>query len=548
MTLFLISLLAGVLTVLAPCILPLLPVVIGGSLTGDKPSGKKAFVIITSLAVSVIAFTLLLKASTALIDIPESFWKTLSGGIVLIFGLITLFPTLWEKMPFVQRASAGSNKLMGKGFQKGGFMGEVIMGASLGPIFTTCSPTYFLVLASVLPESFALGMVYLLAYTIGLSLSLALIAVLGQKLAHKLGVLSNPHGWFKRFLGLLFLLLGIAIISGFDKKIEAKILEAGFFDITKIEQSLLNSDSESKPRADLPMAPELTGIADTFNSDSEVLLENYRGNTVVLLDFWTYSCINCQRTIPYLNDWYDKYHDQGLEIIGVHTPEFAFEKLPENVASAIEKFEIEYPVVLDNDYATWRAFGNRYWPRKYLINEFGQIVYDHIGEGAYDETEKEIQKALKALNGSVSSKKTDVEAVSVDFSKVKSPETYFGAGRNEYLANGTPHTAGPSNFVIPDDTETNALYLGGGWEIFEEYAHAASEPSVYYKFEAKNVYVVARSKAGGSIRVFLDGELIKTVNVQEEELYQLIELEEYGEHELILDVDSNIDLFAFTFG
>ena len=242
MTLFLISLVAGVLTVLAPCVLPLLPVIVGGSIDSGAEgvvSKKRAITVTLALGVSVILFTLLLKASTLFITIPQSFWTGLSGGIILLFGLVTLFPELWEKVSVMGRINRQSNQVVGVGLQKKGFWGDVIVGAALGPVFSTCSPTYFIVLATVLPQRPALGFLYLLAYTVGLCVSLLLVALIGQRIVDKLGVASDPKGWFKRTLGVIFLLVGIAIISGFDKRIEAGLLSSGIFDITKVEQKLL---------------------------------------------------------------------------------------------------------------------------------------------------------------------------------------------------------------------------------------------------------------------------------------------------------------------
>ena len=246
MLLLFISFVAGVLTVLAPCILPLLPVIVGGSLPSDGTSGgfnkKKALTIILSLGLSVILFTLLLKASTLFIDIPESVWKWVSGGIIIFLGVVTIFPSLWESK-MLARLSAKSNILLGKGDQKKSFWGDVIVGAALGPVFSTCSPTYFIVLATVLPVNPALGMIYLLTYTAGLCFALLGVAILGQKIMDKLGIAANPKGWMKRTLGVIFLIVGIAIIGGFDKKTQLFLLNAGFFDVTRIEQKLLDRNN-----------------------------------------------------------------------------------------------------------------------------------------------------------------------------------------------------------------------------------------------------------------------------------------------------------------
>lgn len=250
MTLLFISFIAGTLTVLAPCILPLLPVVIGSGVGGR--SKATPYLVIGSLALSILLFTYLLKASTLLIDIPPYVWSYLSGGILTAFGLVLIFPKLWESLPGIAKGSAEANKLVGAGHQKKSIWGDVMIGAALGPVFSTCSPTYFVILATVLPASFFLGTVYLLAYILGLVLVLTLIALLGQKLINRLMSAAKDDSWLRRGAGILFLLVGLAIVSGFDKKIETKILDAGFFDVTQVEQKLL--DQIGKEEAAAPQA------------------------------------------------------------------------------------------------------------------------------------------------------------------------------------------------------------------------------------------------------------------------------------------------------
>lgn len=237
MALLAVSFIAGVLTVLAPCILPLVPVVIGSSATGRNRATP--FIVVGSLALSIILFTYLLKFSTALIMIPPEVWTYLSGGILVLFGLVLLFPTLWEGLPGINKVSASSNKLVGTGYQKKSFWGDVLIGAALGPVFSSCSPTYFVILASVLPASFALGSLYLLAYAAGLALVLLLIALLGQRFADKLAVAADPSGWFKKAIGILFIIVGVFIATGYEKKLEVAILESGIVDVIDWEQNIL---------------------------------------------------------------------------------------------------------------------------------------------------------------------------------------------------------------------------------------------------------------------------------------------------------------------
>ncbi|MEK9160444.1 MAG: cytochrome c biogenesis protein CcdA [Patescibacteria group bacterium] len=237
MTLLVVSFFAGMLTVLAPCILPLLPVVVGSSAAGR--STLTPYVVVGSLGLSIIVFTFLLKASTAFIVIPPYVWAYLSGGILVLFGFTLVFPTLWERIPGIARMSAASNKMVGAGYQKKSLWGDALIGAALGPVFSTCSPTYFVILASVLPASFLLGTTYLLVYVLGLSIVLLLLALLGERFAGTLSALANSRGRFKRAIGILFVILGLLIATGYEKKLETAILDRGFFDVTQIEHRLL---------------------------------------------------------------------------------------------------------------------------------------------------------------------------------------------------------------------------------------------------------------------------------------------------------------------
>ena len=591
MLLLLISFIAGILTVLAPCILPLLPIIIGGSISNvgvNEFNKKKAITIILSLGFSVIIFTLLLKASTLFIDIPESVWKWISGGIIVFLGLIFLFPKIWESS-LITRLSIKSNILLGKGNQKKNFWGDVIVGAALGPVFSTCSPTYFIVLATVLPVNPVLGVIYLLSYTIGLCITLLFVSIVGQKIMTRLGIVADPNGWFKKILGVLFLIVGIAIIGGLDKKTQLFLLNSGFFDVTKIEQKLLEKNDTKKPdiqndesskevsrdqisdntnkkvneylsleqkKLKYKKVPELTSIDGYINTQGKAItLESLRGK-VVLLDVWTYSCINCQRTLPYINEWYSKYKDQGLEIVGLHTPEFAFEKLLANVEKATLKFGIKYPVVLDNDYSTWEALENQYWPRKYIVDIDGFIVYDHIGEGSYEETEKALQKALRERAERIGTENKITNNISkpntiipVDTSKVKSPEVYFGSLRNEYLANGKIGYAGEQTLTVPSSIYLNKLYLSGIWNITPEYSENKNASDIIFNYESKNVYMTAGSDSSIEVEIYKDDVLIKKLMIKDEQLYPLIEDTEYGRHILkIVIPKAGLKAFTFTFG
>ncbi len=298
-------------------------------------------------------------------------------------------------------------------------------------------------------------------------------------------------------------------------------------------------------------------------NDQPFKIADYVGKQVILLDIMTYSCINCQRTFPYVNAWYEKYKDDGLIVIGIHTPEFAFEKDKANVEKAFEEFGIKFPVVLDNEYATWRALGNKYWPRKYLIDIHGNVVYDHIGEGAYEETEEKIKELLKERAAVLSAEVELGEGLAASGigetkTAARSPETYFGSLRNELLANGTVGQSGEKSFALSESIKANKLYLGGTWNITGEYAEAKENAVLQYRYNANEVYIVAESTAGGSIEVWQDGKLVGEAagadapagraEVKNSRLYKLIKNDKAAEHLLELRVTPGVKLFAFTFG
>ncbi|MEO5646669.1 MAG: redoxin family protein [Candidatus Paceibacterota bacterium] len=316
-----------------------------------------------------------------------------------------------------------------------------------------------------------------------------------------------------------------------------------------------------------PKAKELVAPSGFVNSDP-FKLADVVGKKVILIDFWTYSCINCQRTIPYLNTWYDKYEKNGLVIIGVHTPEFDFEKNYDNVKAAVVKVGIKYPVVLDSDMGTWNAYGNQYWPREYLIDIDGYVVHDHIGEGGYNETEKAIQAALAERAQVLGTKDavpttTSIPAntISLNQGAVKSPETYFGAARNEYLATGTQRRVGVQVLTIPATIQDNELYLDGTWNFQDQYTENTTvNAHIQYKYNAKHVYFVASAKNPVTIKITQDGKPLGaaagkdvnadgTVTIKENRLYDLINNADYGAHTVQIEVvNAGLDAYTFTFG
>jgi len=320
-------------------------------------------------------------------------------------------------------------------------------------------------------------------------------------------------------------------------------------------------------------AKDFTKISEYINTKS-ISLDDLK-DKVILVDFWTYSCINCIRTIPHLNEWYDKYSDKGLIIVGIHTPEFEFEKNSDNVKSAVQKFGIKYPVLQDNDKETWKEYENRYWPRKYLIDNEGYIRYDHIGEGAYSETEKVIQALLAERAAHLGMKNISLnesqnvdsdfklEYQDVNFSKIKSPELYFGY---EFARAPLGNIEGfkPNETVLYqllDNSEINlnSLYLKGEWKNNPDHMELQSNNgSIILKYNSKSVNIVAGGN--GNFTVTQDGKLItndlskdSSTNgkfvIDKQRLYNLVTNKDYGEHTVEIDVKGKgFQIYTFTFG
>jgi thiol-disulfide isomerase/thioredoxin len=339
--------------------------------------------------------------------------------------------------------------------------------------------------------------------------------------------------------------------------------------------STLTTTQSLESRADIiqqkskkyPAAAEIADPSGFINTPP-FKLSDLLEKKVVLIDFWTYSCINCIRTIPYLNAWYQKYKDQGLVIVGVHTPEFDFEHDYANVAAAVKKYGIQYPVVLDNDMGTWNAYQNQYWPHEFLIDIDGFVVHDEIGEGNYDATEKAIQTALAERAQALGIHETIAQGmatptgtIAIDYSAVGSPETYFGSSRNQYLANGLPGVPGTQTLTLPGTTARDSLYLGGAWNFVPEYAtNQTADATIEFTYNAKNVYLVASAGSPVTITILRDGKPLgavagsdvsssSTATIHDDRLYDLIEGEGYGTHTIRVTVQNpGLNAFTFTFG
>ena len=565
MTLFiLLAFFAGVITIFAPCVFALLPVIIGGSMSGDVQDKRRPFIIVASLAVSLIVFTLLLKATTLFIAIPPEVITGISGAIIILLGFALLFPLFYDRIIIALNLQAKSQQLLGKSGGKGAIIGAIITGAALGPVFSSCSPVYGYILATVLPVNFGVAMAYMLAYVAGLSAMLLLVGFLGQKLVRRLKWASNPKGWFTRIVAVLFIIVGLLIITGYDKKFQTFVADHTAFNFDGISSQLIPAGDSAHKQVGGVLnvtpykAPELTGISTWINSDPQTIA-GLKGK-VVLIDFWTYSCINCIRTQPYLKDLYSKYQKDGLEIIGVHAPEFSFEKNPDNVRKAVKEAGLTYPIAMDNDLQTWAAFDNQYWPASYLIDQDGQIRRTHFGEGEYKEEEQAVRQLLTEKNGKAPSGSADTVNSSLGSNDV-TPETYLGVSRASNYVGSPRLTIGTQDYTSTKLDSVNRWTLGGTWDVSLEGITAVKDSTLTYRVKAKDVYLVTGNNTAGVIGVKLNGQPISTtksagsdvtnstVNVVMAQLYKIVHFDSFtGDATVELQVPAGIQLNTFTFG
>ncbi len=369
----------------------------------------------------------------------------------------------------------------------------------------------------------------------------------------------------------------IAIFTNYDKVIQAQLLDTfssystflNHFEGNKAVKNQLailkgkndTPDMLNKPLdlSSLGRAPEFSGISKWLNTDKPFSTQGLRGK-VVLVDFWTYTCINCIRTLPHVTSWYEKYKDKGFVVVGVHTPEFEFEKKTENVEQAIKQFGIHYPVAQDNKYETWNAFANHYWPAEYLIDAKGVIRRTHFGEGEYEETEEAIKILLKEIGSTVDATKIDMPDQTPKMHI--SPETYLGSTRMAYLFPNGSAENGIQNFTLGNNIPDDTFSFGGIWDITNEQAIAKRDAVLEFNFYAQRVFLVLRpgSAGKGSIKVYLDGQLVDVSNsgddvrdgmltVDTDRLYNLVKLSSNNRHVLKLEFQtSGIEAYAFTFG
>ncbi|MFZ1081148.1 MAG: cytochrome c biogenesis protein DipZ [Candidatus Kryptoniota bacterium] len=571
--------LAGLVTILAPCIWPILPIVLSSSVASkghQRPLG-----VTLGVMLSFAFFTLSISYLVKIFHFDPDSLRLVAIVIIAILGLTMVIPSLSRIMEgFISRLSSlfGQRSKQGSGLTAG-----FITGLSLGIVWSPCAGPILAAIATLAATGKVTFTVVLvtLAYVIGVGIPLFIFAYGGQQVITKTRFLSRYTGRIQQGFGVIMLLTAVAIYTNYDRLIETKLLNAfpqfsatlnGFENNANVTKQLdilkgrgtANlvpvSQVTSYFNENTP-APDFVGITKWLNTDSPLSMSALRGK-VVLVDFWTYTCINCIRTLPHLTSWYDKYKDKGFVAIGVHTPEFQFEHNTDNVLDAIKMYNIHYPVAQDNDYATWNNFNNEYWPAEYLIDANGNIRRTHFGEGEYDEMEMAIRELLKENGQTLAGTVDNLPDQTPDGEL--SPESYVGAERMQYYYKGGSIGTGERTFTLENDLRLNSFSFGGDWNIKREEAIAEKNAILNYKFIAGKVFLVLRPGSAGTtqkVRVLLDWKLVDASNagadvkngeimVNSDRLYNLINLRgKTGSHVLQLEFETpGTEAFAFTFG
>lgn len=551
--------LSGIVTIAAPCIWPLLPIILSSSSHGGR---RKPLGITIGITSSFAFFTLTLSYLVTLFPIDLDLVRLIAVGIIAFMGFALVVPQLNQIVEGT--VSRLSRNLGGFTHQEGtGLMSGLITGLALGIVWTPCAgPILATIAALAATQSVTLSVVLVTTvYVIGVGIPLFLFALLGNRIFVKSKALSKYSGRVQQVFGLIMICMAVLILTNQDRVLQAKLLNS----FPQYSKFLINLESNDSVQRQLNIlkgnndgsttlqegrrvnavsdvlpklgeAPEFVGIEKWLNSNG-VTMKQLKGK-VVLVDFWTYTCINCIRTLPFVTGWYEKYKDQGFVVVGVHTPEFEFEKKTANVENAIKQFGITYPVAQDNGYETWNAYNNHYWPAHYLIDSSGTVRYTHFGEGEYDITEENIKKLLTESGKPSDSK--NIQATDSTPTGVRTPETYLGSSRAE-----------PNSY----------LELSSDWTITPEYIESKSGSTVDLRFNATKVFLVITSDHKGTFEVELDGKTVPVsdsgkdvksgvVKIDSPRLYELIDLKKNtGDHQLRLRFKSpGIRAFAFTFG
>jgi cytochrome c biogenesis protein CcdA/thiol-disulfide isomerase/thioredoxin len=586
--------LGGVLTILSPCILPVLPFVFARSERRFLSSGLP---MLMGMAVTFAGIATLAAVGGAWAVRINQYGRVLAMVLLAAFAATLLSRRLadWMARPFV----ALGNRLLSRGTEgaaKDSLVASLLLGVATGFLWAPCAgPILGLVLTGAAisgPNAHTSALLF--AYAVGAATSLAIAILAGGRVFAALKRTLGTGEWIRRALGAAVLLAVVAIALGWDGSVLTRLSLAG---TNRLEQSLIDTIKpdaaagrnapamggsmaggqammmSGKPAGGLPIEgemPSLGGATGWLNS-SPLTGEELRGK-VVLVDFWTYSCVNCLRALPYVKAWYAKYKDHGLVVIGVHTPEFAFEKDPANVRRAVGELGVTYPVALDNDYAIWQGFNNQYWPAHYFIDADGHIRGHHFGEGDYQESEHTIRQLLAEGGytdlpppGLQSADAVGAQAPA-DEADDQSPETYLGYARAQNFRSpgGLAHDRLQS-YSAPAALELNQWALEGMWIVDPEKAVLAKSPGrIVYRFHARDLHLVLGPGARGKpvrFRVQIDGVAPGANHgadtdangngvVKEQRLYQLIRQgAAVGEHLFSIEfLDSDVQAYSFTFG
>jgi cytochrome c biogenesis protein CcdA/thiol-disulfide isomerase/thioredoxin len=581
--LILFGFIAGAGTALSPCVLPVLPIALSAGATGGR---RRPLGIVVGLAVSFTFATVALVYVISAFGLPNDLLRKLAIGVLLAFGIVLMIPSLAARVEAWLSRFAGRAGVAGGDGE--GFWSGAAVGASLGIVYAPCAgPILAGVIVVSSSQPFTAGrLAVAFSYGVGSAVVLYFLMLGGRRLT---APLARRGIGLQVTMGAVMVLVALAMAGNYDVKFQNRIASSlpsflvnpteGLEDTAAAQAALEDVRGESahgvgaaaasapQPRvgadgkSKLPVlgtAPEFVGNQQWFNTAGgrPLTLQGLRGR-VVLVDFWTYSCINCLRTLPYLTAWDKAYRKDGLTIVGVHSPEFPFEKDAGNVEEAIERNGIHYPVAQDNDLATWGAYGNQYWPAEYFIDAQGRVRYAHFGEGEYGKKERVIRQLLAEAGSEVPGKATRVNAIAPS-ATVTTPETYLGAARAERFTNPML-SPGSHDFSAPASLPANEFAYHGRWRVSLDSA-TAEGGSLDLNFGARRVYLVLGSPGQSrTMRVLLDGKPISsaeagsdvhggTVTIAAQRLYNLVNLPRVEHHVLTLEPEAGVMAYAFTFG
>jgi cytochrome c biogenesis protein CcdA/thiol-disulfide isomerase/thioredoxin len=534
-----IAFLAGVITAVSPCVLPVLPIVLAGGASGGR---RRPYAIVAGLVTMFVVSILFATYILHKLGLPEDLLRNVSIALLFVIAATLIVPQIGLQ---VERVLAPLGRRRGTGDLGGGFL----LGCALGFAFVPCGgPILAYVSAQSASVNFGFRPIALaIAYALGAAVVLLAIAVGGQRVAKPLRARIMQ---LRAAMGVIVAAAALALVFHADTKLQKSLPNWTNFlqehtENTKYARGKLYNTPARKAvqtsQPDLPdygPAPSLAAGGNWINS-TPLTLQKLRGK-VVLIDFWTYSCINCLRTLPQLEAWDRQYRKDGLVIVGVHTPEFAFEHVKSNVSGAVKRLGVRYPVVQDNDYGIWNAYSNQYWPAEYLIDRSGHVRHAHFGEGEYDQTEKLIRTLLGVDRGSMTRVRDETP------SGVLTPESYVGSARAERFAGEMVHPGVATTYHFPSTLPLDDLAFGGTWTVLGERAIAGSGAGLRVHFQASKVYLVLGGN--GSVKVLVNGHLQRTVRVAGDKLYTLVDSPHELDALLELRFTSGISAYAFTFG